>query len=462
MGKVGFGTFLGALVAFAAALGATWTYAYGAEFHGRLLVGAAVLGSFLLVGEMLSTRVSERLTVSASDVGLITAVVALGPAWAVLAALPADAFVGRRNLPRTIYEVSHTVVIVCLSGIVFSFSADPLLTSGVKPSVDLFYGVLMAGTTLAAANGALHSVLLWVRHGQSFQRSWMENVRPYLFSNAVDVLTAALVVLALAAYGPVAALLTVAGAAASQAMAQRSRQQVERSRKLEGEVRSLREALASSNLTFGTMMVQEMGRKDGYTHRHAIATAVYAADLAREMKLDEDRVERLRLAGLLHNIGMFGLPEELLMSAGRLNSVAQHQVGEHPVRGQNVLGAVPEYEEMASWVRWHHERPDGRGYPDKLRGAWIPLEAKVLAVAQAYAALVLDGPRRPGMEPAAARRELSGAADTQFDGLVVRAFLRILDTESEGYRLADDHRFVFPAPDGRRHPEPDKSRTAVP
>ena len=105
---------------------------------------------------------------------------------------------------------------------------------------------------------------------------------------------------------------------------------------------------------------------------------------------------------------------------------------------------------MASWVRWHHERPDGRGYPDKLRGPWIPTEAKVLAVAQAYAALVLDGPSRPGVSPAQARERLGAGVDTEFDGVVVRALLRILDTESEGYRMADDHRFVFPAPEGWR------------
>ena len=107
---------------------------------------------------------------------------------------------------------------------------------------------------------------------------------------------------------------------------------------------------------------------------------------------------------------------------------------------------------MASWVRWHHERPDGRGYPDKLRGAWIPLEAKILAVAQAYAAAILDGPSRPGQSPAEARTMLAAGADTEFDGVVVRAFLRILDTESEGYRMADDHRFAFPAPRTGKRP----------
>src|SRR3712207_9048745 len=81
-------------------------------------------------------------------------------------------------------------------------------------------------------------------------------------------------------------------------------------------------------------------------------------------------------------------------------SIARSRLAEHPSRGEKALAAVPEFEEMAGWVRWHHERPDGRGYPDKLRGSWIPLEAKILAVAQAYAAMVLDRSeeRRVGKE----------------------------------------------------------------
>jgi HD-GYP domain-containing protein (c-di-GMP phosphodiesterase class II) len=142
------------------------------------------------------------------------------------------------------------------------------------------------------------------------------------------------------------------------------------------------------------------------------------------------------------------------LATGKLNSIAQHKLAEHPARGEKVLAAIPEFEEMASWVRWHHERPDGRGYPDKLRGSWIPLEAKILAVAQAYAAMVLDQPRRPGMGFAQAREELSAGIDAEHDGVVVRAFLRILDTESEGYRMADDHRFVFPALEERERAKP--------
>jgi HD-GYP domain-containing protein (c-di-GMP phosphodiesterase class II) len=264
----------------------------------------------------------------------------------------------------------------------------------------------------------------------------------------VNILIAGLAVLTLVVYGPPAAVVVVAGSIGSLALMYRSREQVKENEELRARVGSLEEALATSNTVFGTMIIRDLGQKDGYTHRHAAATATYAADLAREMKLDDTHVERLRVAGLLHNIGLFGLPHEMLLATGRLNSIAKSRLDEHPARGEAALAAVSEFEEMAGWVRWHHERPDGRGYPDKLRGPWIPLEARILSVAQAYAAMVLDQPRRPGMEPAEARERLSAGIDTEFDGLVVRALLRLLDTESEGYRMADDHRFVFPSPEG--------------
>jgi HD-GYP domain-containing protein (c-di-GMP phosphodiesterase class II) len=302
---------------------------------------------------------------------------------------------------------------------------------------------------LMSVNIALNAGVMKVKYRQRFEESWKEFVEPYLISQAMAVLTVVLGVLTLLTQGPVAALVVVAGSLASQALVYRSREQVKENRELRARVGSLEQALTTSNTTFGTMVIRDLGARDGYTHRHAAATATYAADLANEMKLDEARVGRLRMAGLLHNIGLFGLPEELLLATGKLNSIAQSRLAEHAVRGEEALAAVPEFEEMAKWVRWHHERPDGRGYPDKLRGPWIPLEARILAVAQAYSAMVLDQPRRPGMKSMEARERLSAGIDTEFDGVVVRALLRLLDTESEGYRRADDHRFVFPVPEGR-------------
>lgn len=442
-------TYIAALVAFAVALCASWAYSDGLVVEPQLVVGAVVLGCLMLLGDMFSIQITEHTAANACAIALMVAVAALGPMWAALAVVPYALYVGRRDVLRTIYEIGHSITIVYLAGIVFSFASEPLLLDKSSSWAVVFYGTLVSGITLLGASEAINVALLKVKYDQPLRESWREITQPYLLSSAVSVVTAGLGVLALKEYGAVAAVVVVTGSIASQTLVHRSREQVEENQKLQARVGSLEEALATSNTTFGTMIIQDLGRKDGYTHRHAAATSVYAADLAREMKLGEARAGRLRMAGLLHNVGLFGLPEELLLASGKLNSIAQTQLAEHPARGEEALAAIPEFEEMASWVRWHHERPDGRGYPDKLRGPWIPIEAKILAVAQAYAAMVLDQPSRPGMSLPEARERLTAGIDTEFDGVVVRAFLRILDTESEGYRMADDHRFAFPAPDAR-------------
>ena len=443
-------TFVGVLSALALALAGSWVYGHGLPVEPRYVVGAVVLACLILLGDALPTYVDGRHTIGAWDIGLALAVAMLGPTWAAVAALPSALFVARRDWLRASYEAAHSVTIVHLAGMAYFLASAPLLSGDPVSATQAVYGTFAATVTLLAANKVIMALLAKVKYGRGIHQTWKEDQEPYLLSDAVNVLTAGLGVLALVVYGPVAAIVAVAGAVGSQALVYRSLEKVKEIGELRAKVSSLEETLSLSNVTFGTMIVRDLGRRDGFTDRHAAATAVYAADLAREMGMDETRVGRLRMAGLLHNVGLLGLPEELLLATGKPNSIAQSRLAEHPARGEEALAAVPELGEMAAWVRWHHERPDGRGYPDKLRGPWIPTEAKVLAVAQAYAALVLDGPSRPGVSPAQAREKLGAGADTEFDGVVVRALLRILDTESEGYRMADDHRFVFPAAGGGR------------
>lgn len=432
-------------MAFAIALAVTWSYWYGVSFGPRFVLGAVFFAVLIMVGDAFPVRVTKYHAIGAWDVALIAAVVALGPSWAALAALPSAFFVGKREWLRTAYETGHTVTITYLAGIVFSFVSEPLITGGSGSIASALYGTIISGVTLLGVNKMISSGLLKIKYDQSFHETWGELTEPYLLSDLVSILTAGLGVSALLVYGPIAAVVVVGGSIGSQVLVYRSREQVREIQELKEQVGSLEESLTTSNTGFGMMIIRELGNRDGYTDRHAAATAAYATDLGREMRIDEVQVRWLRMASLVHNVGMFGLPDELLMATGRLNSIAKSQIAEHPVRGQEALGAVPEFREMASWVRWHHERPDGRGYPDKLRGRWIPLEAKILGLAQAYAAMVLDQPRRPGISSESARREISACIDTKFDGMVVRAFLRILDTETEGYRMADDSRFVFPA-----------------
>lgn len=447
-------TYVGTLAAFAIVLASSWIYWYGIVLEPRLVLGAIALSCLILAGDAFPIRVAEHHVIGVWDIGLIAAIAVLGPTWAALAALPSAFYVGKKDWLRVAYELGHTLVIVYLAGIVFSFVSEPLLIGRPESLPPILYGTFVSGIVLLGANKLINGLLAKIKYDQSLYENWKEHNEPYILSDIISVLTATLGVLTLVVYGPVAALIVVAGSVGSQMLVYRSRDQVRENQELRERVRSLEQSLTISNTTFGVMMIQDLGRRDGYTDRHAAATAVYAVDLAREMKMDETHVERLRMAGLLHNIGLFGTPEELLLTAGKLNSIAKSQLAGHAARGEEALSAVPELEEMAGWVRWHHERIDGRGYPDKLRGPWIPFEAKILAVSQAYAAMVLDQPRRPGMDPAEARTELSGGIETEFDETVVRAFLRILDTEIEGYLMADDYRFVFPDPKSVGSPEP--------
>lgn len=454
MSEVNVKTYVSSLTVFSVALLASWLYWYGAPVEPRFFVAAVIFGFLLSLISRFPIRVSARVEIDASDVVLVASVLMMGPVWATVAIIPYAIVYSRGDWFRALYELSRNMVDLHLVGIVFSLASGPLLFGSPEIIAPAVYAALAASVVRVAANSATDAGLLKVKYGQSLKETWRDIVEPYLLSDAINIATAGLGVLALLVYGPVAAIVVVAGSVASQILVYRAREQVNENVELKARISSLEESLRLSNTTFGAMMVEDLGRRDGYTHLHAAATSVYAADIATELKMDVRSVERLRMAGLLHNIGMFEMPPELLTASGKLNSVAKGKISEHPVEGEAALASVPEFEDMATWVRWHHERPDGRGYPDRLRGPWIPIEAKILAVAQAYAAMVLDQPRRPGMDFATARGELNSGAGTQFDEVVVRAFLRILDTASEGYRMADDYRFIFPAPRKRDTPRP--------
>src|SRR5215218_6085804 len=418
LGEINLKSYIAVLAALAVALTASWIYRQDVEVEPRFILGAAVFAVLLLLADVFPVKLGKRWDLSTVEIGLIAAVVVLGPFWAAISALPYAVRGGNRDWLRTAYETSCVTIEVYLAGLIFQFASGPLLTGGSESTAPVVYATLASGVMLLSVNIALNAGVLKVKYDQRFEESWKELIEPYLLPHAIAILTVGLGSLVLLKYGPVAALVMVAGSLASQVLVYRSREQAQENRELRARVGSLEQALTTSNTTFGTMVIRDLGQRDGYTHLHAAATATYAADLAREMKLDEGRVGRLRMAGLLHNIGLFGLPEDLLLATGKLTSIARSRLTEHAARGEEALAAVPEFEEMASWVRWHHERPDGRGYPDKLRGPWIPLEARILSVAQAYAAMVLDQPRRPGMESVEAREKLSAGIDTEFDGVV--------------------------------------------
>jgi diguanylate cyclase (GGDEF)-like protein len=152
--------------------------------------------------------------------------------------------------------------------------------------------------------------------------------------------------------------------------------------------------------------------------------ARYAEALARSMNLPDEEVERVRIAALLRDVGEVGVAESILNKAGPLNPHERVEVERHPEIGGRIVGAA-QLGRVGEWILTHHERPDGRGYPRGLREHQIPLEGRIVAVADAYAAMTADRPYRRPFSEHRARAELQARSGTQFDHDVVEAFLEI-------------------------------------
>jgi diguanylate cyclase (GGDEF)-like protein len=164
--------------------------------------------------------------------------------------------------------------------------------------------------------------------------------------------------------------------------------------------------------------------------RHSETVGRYAEMMARELGLSEQRVSRVRLAGMLHDVGKVGVPDQILRKPGKLNEEELQIVRRHPGLGAQIL-EHPSLADVRAWVGAHHERPDGRGYPLGLRDEQLPLEAKILAVADAYEAMTCDRAYRASIGHAAARAELLRCAGSQFDERIVAALLAVLERESQ-------------------------------
>ena len=195
-----------------------------------------------------------------------------------------------------------------------------------------------------------------------------------------------------------------------------------------------REAPGQVGLLLTLSELLDMRKPD--TVRHSQSVARYAERAARELGLDEERCARVRLAGLLHDIGKVGIPDSIVGHPGPLGLDEVDEMRGHPEIGARLVEGTA-LEDLAPWIVAHHEQPDGGGYPAGLRGDAIPLEASILSVADAYAAMTTDRVYRPAIGTDAARAELELGAGTQFDARVVRAFLSALSRPEP--EVSNDH-----------------------
>ncbi|MEM7246780.1 MAG: HD-GYP domain-containing protein [Acidobacteriota bacterium] len=170
--------------------------------------------------------------------------------------------------------------------------------------------------------------------------------------------------------------------------------------------------------------------KDPVTHGHGRRTGRLAAAVGRELGMTPGAAERLELAALLHDIGKLAVPESILNKGACLSRVEVDQLRLHSEQGAEILSPLRALEDIVPAVLHHHERMDGRGYPHGLAGEGIPLGARIIAVVDAFDAMLADRPPRPALRPDEAAEELDRCAGTQFDPAVVSAFLGLLSRGS--------------------------------
>ncbi len=195
-----------------------------------------------------------------------------------------------------------------------------------------------------------------------------------------------------------------------------------------GAVTGRRNVETQAHLATVLSLAEALDQRDSGTAKHSQTVGRLCEMMSRELEFDEDRVDRLRLAGILHDIGKIGVPDSILCKPGPLTSDEMEQMKRHPELGARMLSSS-ELDDVRGWILAHHERPDGTGYPKGLSADDIPIEAAILAVGDAYEAMTSDRVYRMAIGPEKAREELLRWSGKQFSPVVVEAFLHAIDRE---------------------------------
>ena len=192
----------------------------------------------------------------------------------------------------------------------------------------------------------------------------------------------------------------------------------------------------AANLTRGFMLAlaKAVDAKDVYTNGHSVRVAKYSREIARRLGKTEKEQDEIFMMGLLHDIGKIGIPGAILNKQGKLTDEEFAKIKEHPAKGYEILRHVTELPTLATGARWHHERIDGRGYPDKLSGTAIPEEARIIAVADAYDAMTSTRSYRAVMPQDKVREQILNGKGTQFDPDFADIMLAMID-EDKDYKM---------------------------
>ena len=178
-------------------------------------------------------------------------------------------------------------------------------------------------------------------------------------------------------------------------------------------------------------MAEAVEAKDTYTKGHSQRVAEYSKAIAQKMGYTKKQLQEVYFIALMHDIGKIGVPDAVINKTDRLTDEEFAEIKKHPVKGYDILKQINELPGISEGARWHHERWDGRGYPDGLKETNIPEIARIIAVADAYDAMTSNRSYRKALPQDVVRRQIEENAGTQFDPDMAKIMLGLIDNDTE-------------------------------
>jgi putative nucleotidyltransferase with HDIG domain len=428
-----------ALILAASVAGAVLT-ARTSDWHP---VGLVILLSILVVTSDALAIEARGQRLSGSFIALVLAMALLGPAPASamgVAAILVDTARGRPNLLYALNNLATYAAFPLLGGLLFR-------AIGATPTASISFGLSVAAVFAATnlLNFALIAVTRWFAIGHSLSQQFRQIFIPVLPSATLAGVLAGSIALIYVSVGltPLVALALVLFT--FQVLTRELL--LSRVRAEELELRT--EQLGALQVGVLATLIQTLALRDKMTARHSAAVARYAKSIAEELGLDEEQQDLAHTAGLLHDIGKFIFPDNILFADRKLTEADWEIVKKHPAQGARLVRRVDGYGPVADIILAHHERMDGTGYPNNLPAEKIPLISRMISVADTFDVMTArDSYRRP-VPRAEAIAELRRVSGTQLDGEVVEAFIRLLDRRELAFQHTTDadfeHELGFPA-----------------
>lgn len=198
---------------------------------------------------------------------------------------------------------------------------------------------------------------------------------------------------------------------------------------------AIRVKRATDSLETATAVISSLANaiegRDAYTHGHVERVSMYSVEIGRRVGVDSVGLSVLKIGGIVHDIGKVLIPDHILNKPGKLDQAEMEIVKRHPVIGYDILQPLRTFRDVLPIVRWHHERPNGKGYPDGIEGDQLPLLPRIVAVADCFDAISTTRPYRESLSPSKCREILSAAAEKEdLDPSLVAALLETQDVTS--------------------------------